>query len=99
MHEGQDFYFCGGGGVDGSGKSLTVVVGVVFRRGGGRLFRSGFFMVEDVMFVLGGVFVVVVVEMELVVGCVVKLVLYCSNGTGNFLQHFSLMLVEANCLM
>ena len=43
MHEGQEFCFCEGGGVDGSGKSLTVAVGVVFRRGGGRLFRSGLF--------------------------------------------------------
>ena len=57
------------------------------------------FMVEGVMFVLGGVFVVVVVEMEQVMGCVVKLVFCYLNRMGDFLQHFSLMLVEENCLM
>ena len=36
-------------------------------------------------FMLGGDFVVVVVEVELVVGCVLKLVLWCSNGRGDFL--------------
>ena len=36
--------------------------------------------------VLGGVFVVEVVEeVELVVECVVSLVLWCANGTGDFL--------------
>ena len=48
--------------------------------------------------VLGGVFVIVVVEMELVVECVVRLVLWCSNGRGDYLGRFSLMLVEANGL-
>ena len=41
--------------------------------------------VVDIL-VLGGVFVVEVVEeVELVVGCVVSLVLWCANGTGDFL--------------
>ena len=41
--------------------------------------------VVDIL-VLGGVFVVEVVEeVELVVGCVVSIVLWCANGTGDFL--------------
>ena len=41
--------------------------------------------VVDIL-VLGGVFVVEVVEgVELVVGCVVRLVLWCVNGRGYFL--------------
>ena len=35
-------------------------------------------------FVLGGDFVVLVMEVELVVECVLKLVLWCSNRRGNF---------------
>ena len=59
------------------------------------------FIAKGDIFDLGGDFVVVVVEsevknFELVVGCVVRLVLWCSNGTGDFSQRFSLMLVEAN---
>ena len=34
------------------------------------------------IFVLGRAFLVGVVEVELVVGCVVRLVLWCSNGGG-----------------
>ena len=34
---------------------------------------------------LGGVILVIVLEVELAVECVVKLVLWCSNGRGNFL--------------
>ena len=34
---------------------------------------------------LGGVILVIVLEVELVVECVVKVVLWCSNGRGNFL--------------
>ena len=42
-------------------------------------------VVVDIM-VLGRVFVVEVVEgVELVVGCVVRLVLWCANGRGYFL--------------
>ena len=56
---------------------FMVVLGVVLLRSSeGGLFRSGLFMVKSDI-VLGGFFVVVVVlvvEMELVVGCVVKLV-------------------------
>ena len=49
--------------------------------------------------VLGRVFVVKVVEgVELVVGCVVRLVLWCANGRGYFLCCFSLMSVEMNGL-
>ena len=53
--------------------------------------------------VLGGVFVVEVVEgVELVVGCVVRrvvrLVLWCVNGRGYFLRCFSLKSVEMNGL-
>ena len=53
--------------------------------------------------VLGGVFVVEVVEgVELVVGCVVRrvvrLVLWCVNGRGYFLRCFSLKSVETNGL-
>ena len=47
--------------------------------------------------VLGGVFMVEVAEgVELVVGCVVRLVLWCVNGRGYFLCPFSLKLVEMN---
>ena len=54
--------------------------------------------VVDIM-VLGGVFLVEVVEgVELVVGCVVRLVLWCANGRGYFLCRFSLMLGEMNAL-
>ena len=53
--------------------------------------------------VLGGVFVVEVVEgVELVVGCVVRrvvrLVLWCVNGRGYFLRCFSPKSVEMNGL-
>ena len=49
--------------------------------------------------VLGRVFVVEVVEgMKLVLGCVVRLVLWCVNGRGYFLYCFSLILVEMNGL-
>ena len=47
--------------------------------------------------VLGGIFVVEVVEVvELVVGCVMIVFLWCANGRGSFLCCFSLMLVEMN---
>ena len=50
--------------------------------------------VVDIL-VLGGVFVVEVVEgVEVVVGCVVRLVLWCVNRRGYFLCCFSLKLVE-----
>ena len=49
--------------------------------------------------VMGVVFVVEVVKgVELVVGCVVRLVLWCVNGRGFFLCCFSLKLVEMNGL-
>ena len=56
--------------------------------------------VADIL-VLGGVFVVKVVEgVELLVGCVVRLVvrlvLWCVNGREYFLCCFSLKLVEMN---
>ena len=35
---------------------------------------------------------------ELVVGCIVRLVMWCMNGRGYFLCHFSLKLVEINGL-
>ena len=59
------------------------------------------FIAKGDIFDLGGDFVVVLVESEvknfgLVMGCVVRLVLCCSNGRGDFSQRFSLMLVEAN---
>ena len=48
---------------------------------------------------LGAVFVMEVVEgVDLVVGCVVRLVLWCVNGRGYFLCCFSLNLVEMNGL-
>ena len=50
------------------------------------------------IFALGGVFLVEVVEVEVVVGCLVRLVLWCSNGRGDFLCCFSLMSVETNGL-
>ena len=54
--------------------------------------------VVDIL-VLGGVFVVEVVEgVELVVECVVRLVLWCANERGYFLCRFSLKLVEMNGL-
>ena len=40
----------------------------------------------------------VVEGVELVVGCVVRLVLWCANGRGYFLCRFSLMSVEMNGL-
>ena len=47
--------------------------------------------------VLGVVFVVEVVErVELVVGCIVRLILWCANGRRHFLCCFSLMSVEMN---
>ena len=54
-----------------------------------------------VILVLGGIFVVEVVEgVELVVGCVVRrvvrLVLWCLNVRGYFLHYCSLKLVEMN---
>ena len=36
-------------------------------------------------FMLGGVILVIVLEVELGMECVVKLLLWCSNGRGNFL--------------
>ena len=54
--------------------------------------------VVDIL-VLGGVFLVGVVEgLELVVGCVVRLVLWCVNERGYFLCRFSLKSVEMNGL-
>ena len=54
--------------------------------------------VVDIL-VLGGVFVVEMVEgVELVVGCVFRLVLWCADRRGYFLCHFSLILVEMNGL-
>ena len=51
------------------------------------------------MLLLGAVFVMEVVEgVDLVVGCVVRLVLWCVNGRGYFLCCFSLNLVEMNGL-
>ena len=50
------------------------------------------------IFALGGGFLVEVVEVEVVVGCLVRLVLWCSNGRGDFLCCFSLMSVETNGL-
>ena len=47
--------------------------------------------------VFGGVFMVEVVEgVELVVGCVVRLVLWCVNERGYFLCHSNLKSVEMN---
>ena len=43
------------------------------------------FIVESDIFVLGGVSVVLMVQVKMVVGCVVKLVLWCSNESGDFL--------------
>ena len=50
--------------------------------------------VVDIL-VLGGVFMMEVAEgVELVVGCVVRLVLWCVNGRGYFLCRFSLKSME-----
>ena len=50
--------------------------------------------VVDIL-VLGGTFMVEVAEgVELMVGCVVRLVLWCVNGREHFLCRFSLNLVE-----
>ena len=43
------------------------------------------FIVESDIFVLGGITVVLMMQVKMVVGCVVKLVLWCSNGSGDFL--------------
>ena len=52
----------------------------------------------DIM-VLGGLFVVEVMKgVELVVGCVVRLVMWCANGRGYFLCCFGLKSVEMNGL-
>ena len=54
--------------------------------------------VVDIL-VLGEVFMVKVMEgVELVVGCVMRLVLWCANGRGYFLRFFSLILVKMNGL-
>ena len=54
--------------------------------------------VADIL-VLGGVFVVNMVEgMELVVGCVVRLAVWCVNGRRYYLCCFGLKLVEMNGL-
>ena len=54
--------------------------------------------VVDIL-VLGEVFMVKVMEgVELVVGCVMRLVLWCANGRGYFLCCFSLILVKMNGL-
>ena len=89
----------GGGGVGGSGGSFGVgdsgesVERIIYRIGG-----VGCIGVVDAM-VLGGVFLLEVVEgVELVVGCVVRLVLWRANGRGYFLCCFSLMSVEMNGL-
>ena len=58
---------------------LMIVVGVL----GIGAVEVDFSGVIDI-FVLGGIFVVVVVEAELMVGCVLSLVLWCSNGRGIF---------------
>ena len=53
----------------------------------------------DIM-VLGGLFVVEVMKgVELVVGCVVRLVMWCANGRGYFLCCFGLKSVEMNGLI
>ena len=70
-----------------------IVVGVVYLGA----VEVGCSRVGDIS-VLGGVFVVVVVEMELVVEYLVRLVLWCSDGRGDYLGRFSLILVEANGL-
>ena len=48
------------------------------------------------IFVLGHVLLVEVVKVEVLVGCLVRLVLWCSNGRGDFLCPFSLVLPEKN---
>ena len=54
--------------------------------------------VVDIL-VLGEVFMVKVMEgVELVVGCVMRLVLWCANGRGYFLCSLSLILVKMNGL-
>ena len=60
---------------------LMIVVGVVYL-GVVEVDCSG---VGDIS-VLGGVFVVVVVEMELVVECVVRLFLWCLDWKGDYLS-------------
>ena len=60
--------------------------------------KVGCIGVVDIM-VLGGDFLVEVVEgVELVVGYVVRLVLWYANGRGYFLCCFNLMAVEMNGL-
>ena len=85
----------GGGGIDGSSGNSGVGdsgESIVYRSGWGvgvlciRAVEVEFAVVVDIL-VLGGVFVVEVVEgEELVVGCVVRhvvrLVLWCVNGRG-----------------
>lgn len=65
---------------------LMAVVGVVCLREV-EVDRLGMvcFIVESDIFVLGGVSVVLMVQVKMVVGCVVKLVLWCSNESGDFL--------------
>lgn len=65
---------------------LMAVVGVVCLREV-EVDRLGmvYFIVESDIFVLGGVSVVLMMQVKMVVGCVVKLVLWCSNGSGDFL--------------
>ena len=70
---------------------LMIVVGVVYLGA----VEVGCSAVGDIS-VLGGVFVVVVVEM--VVEYLVRLVLWCSDGRGDYLGRFCQILVETNGL-
>ena len=96
-----------GVGVDGSGGNSVVGDGgesIVYRSGGVvRVLCIGALEVDCArvvhILVLGRVFVVEVAEgVELVVGCFVRLVLWCVNRRGYFLCRFSLKLVEMNGL-
>ena len=82
----------GSGGVDGSNGNSGVGGSVVYRSIEGWLFMISWH------FCVGWVVLVEVVEVELVMGCVVRLLLWWLNGRGDFLWCFSLMLVEMNRL-
>ena len=79
------------------GVAMLVIVVRVLRELCVGVVEVGCIGAVDIM-VLGAVFLVEVVEEveELVVGCVVRLFLWCANGSGYFLCCFNLMLVEMN---
>ena len=89
LHESRDFSLCGGDGVDGRcGSGLSRSIFLACGRGG--LFRGNLFLMEGDIFELGGCFEAAIVEVEvenfeMVVGSVMRLVLWFLNWREDFL--------------